>query len=78
MSNDKKPEITFLPGCFDSFEGTQEELDELVQKLLEFFESGEYLTNIQVSVSEEEILPDLTEDEIEKLIFSQHNKRTLH
>ena len=77
MSDDKKPEITFLPGCFDSFEGTQEELDEVVKQLMEFFENGDYLNNIQINVTEE-CLSDLSEDDIEILIFNQHNKRTLH
>jgi hypothetical protein len=28
---DKLFKIEFLPGCFDSFEGTQEELDDLIK-----------------------------------------------
>lgn len=30
---DKPIEIRFAPGCFDDFEGTQEELDELIADL---------------------------------------------
>jgi len=44
MSDDKKNEprkLIFAPGCFDSFEGTQEELDELVAELQQLFDSGE-------------------------------------
>lgn len=53
MSTDKKtfeeltPEelkdikIEFAPGCFDSFEGTQEELDEFIATITEMFRSGE-------------------------------------
>lgn len=34
MSNEYKPlKITFAPGCFDNFEGTQEELDALVKEI---------------------------------------------
>lgn len=29
----KELKIEFAPGCFDSFEGTQEELDELVKEI---------------------------------------------
>lgn len=37
-----KPKITFAPGCFDSFEGTQEELDELQAEIMRMVESGEF------------------------------------
>jgi len=40
---DKKLELVFAPGCFDSFEGTQEELDELVQEIQRMFDSGEFM-----------------------------------
>ena len=36
-----KYKITFAPGCFDDFEGTQEELDELVAHITALAESGE-------------------------------------
>jgi hypothetical protein len=41
MSETKKPELIFAPGCFDSFEGTQEELDALVKEIQDMFNSGE-------------------------------------
>ncbi len=41
---DKKLKITFAPGCFDNFSGTQEELDELIAEIQRGFESGEFLT----------------------------------
>jgi hypothetical protein len=31
--SDKEYEVRFAPGAFDSFEGTQEELDELVAEI---------------------------------------------
>jgi len=34
---DNKIKIEFAPGCFDSFEGSQEELDQLQQELLKMF-----------------------------------------
>lgn len=37
----KKLKITYLPGAFDSFEGTQEELDQLIESL----ENGDLLEN---------------------------------
>ena len=38
---EKKPEVVFMPGCFDNFEGTQEELDELMAEIHRMVESGE-------------------------------------
>lgn len=40
---DNKLKIEFAPGCFDDFEGTQEELDALIKEIQDSFESGEYL-----------------------------------
>ena len=38
---EKKPlRVIFDPGCFDNFDGTQEELDEFVKQIQEFAESG--------------------------------------
>lgn len=42
MSEDsKKPKIVFAPGCFDSFTGSQEELDELIAEINRLVETGE-------------------------------------
>lgn len=37
----KKLKIKFAPGCFDNFEGSQEELDQIVKDL----ENGDFLNN---------------------------------
>jgi len=34
---DKKLKLTFAPGCFDNFEGSQEDLDELINHIKEMF-----------------------------------------
>lgn len=39
--------IEFAPGCFDTFEGTQEELDEMVAMIHQMFASGEALEHAQ-------------------------------
>jgi len=39
----KKVNVEFMPGCFDGFEGTQEELDELVQHIIGLAQSGELM-----------------------------------
>ena len=44
MTEEKKPlKIEFAPGCFDNFDGTQEELDDLVAELTRLVESGELM-----------------------------------
>jgi hypothetical protein len=70
MSNVKLPngmELVFAPGCFDNFEGTQEELDELIKEITDKFASGEALEEAR-ALSPEELLESLTEEEIELLI----------
>ena len=66
MSNEKElpngMKIVFAPGCFDSFEGTQEELDELLKEIEEAFVSGEAFENaISLDEMEDEDLADLLE-----------------
>lgn len=41
MSEDKKVKVVFAPGCFDNFEGTQEELDALLREIQSMADSGE-------------------------------------
>lgn len=41
MTKDKGVEVIFAEGCFDNFEGTQEELDEFVAEINRMAESGE-------------------------------------
>jgi hypothetical protein len=41
----KALKLEFAPGCFDSFEGTQEELNEMVAEIHRMFESGEMEAN---------------------------------
>ena len=55
-------EIEFAPGCFDGFEGTQEELDELIAQIKEMFASGEAIEKARALD-----IDDLTEDDIEIL-----------
>jgi len=48
MSEDNKPmKIVFAPGCFDSFEGTQEELDQMIAEITRMAETGELLDRSQ-------------------------------
>lgn len=40
-TDNAKPKLVFAPGCFDNFEGTQEELEELIKEIQRMFDSGE-------------------------------------
>jgi hypothetical protein len=54
----EKVKITFMPGCFDSFEGTQEELDELIKEIQHLADSGLLLENSE-SIDEDEFQPSI-------------------
>lgn len=41
----KKLKVEFAPGAFDNFDGTQEELDELIAEITRMAESGELVEN---------------------------------
>ncbi len=74
---EKKPlKITFAPGCFDNFEGTQEELDELMKTIQDMFDSGEAQLK---AIPVEDILDEFTEEELLE-IFQQDTDepKTLH
>jgi hypothetical protein len=60
MSEDKKIKVEFAPGCFDNFEGTQEELDEFIAEIQRMADSGELMEQA-VSVD----MDDPDEDDIE-------------
>jgi len=69
----KATKIEFAPGCFDNFDGTQEELDELVAEIQRIFESGELEEN-----SHEVDIEDLDEDIVEAIMRSEEdNNRNL-
>ena len=81
MSKENKPlKIEFAPGCFDSFEGTQEELDELIANIQQMFESGE-LEERSVELDEEswDELPDEVKEDLIRYFSADEpeNKRRL-
>ena len=47
--------VDFAPGCFDDFEGSQEELDRLIAEITKLAESGQLFQNLQET--DEIILP---------------------
>jgi len=53
----KKTEIVFAPGCFDDFEGTQQELDEMIADLRKMVEDGTIMENSSpVEISDDEFI----------------------
>jgi hypothetical protein len=65
---DKKTKIEFAPGCFDNFDGTQEELDALMVQIQEMFDSGEAHLNAVPLDDLDELFDGLTEEEVAQLI----------
>lgn len=60
-----KLKLIFAPGCFDNFEGTQEELDALVKEIEEGFIDGSFFeesTPIQLDE-----VGNLSDEELESL-----------
>jgi len=53
MDENKKMEVVFAPGCFDDFQGTPEELAELIAKIHKMADSGEIFEKAR-PLSEEE------------------------
>jgi hypothetical protein len=64
MTTEKKPlQVIFAPGCFDNFDGTQEELDELIAEINQMVETGQIFEKSNpIDVDK------LTDEELEKHI----------
>lgn len=74
----KEIKVEFAPGCFDDFEGTQEELDELVAEIYKMAETGELLEGSEVDFED---LDDFEGDPtvvIDVLVNDINDKRRLH
>jgi hypothetical protein len=61
--------LVFAPGCFDQFDGTQEELDALIKEIEEAFENGEAFVNaLEVEATTiEDLIEETDPDEIEEI-----------
>jgi hypothetical protein len=73
MTDEKKPlKIEFAPGCFDNFEGTQEELDEFVKEISTMFTelTPEELEARSRPISIDELLEDesISDDQFEEIL----------
>ena len=76
MTN-KKMKIEFAPGAFDTFDGTQEELDALVAELERMAESGELEAN-SVALEDWDDLDDEDRDIIADALERQQPPRSLN
>lgn len=62
----KNIKLTFAPGAFDNFEGTQEELDELIATLQQMAESGELIeqfTTIGAELDDLDLITQFSNDQ---------------
>jgi len=77
-----KVRIEFAPGAFDQFEGTQEDLDEMIAEIQRIFESGEFKEMSQPLDIDElmETDPEMAEKIIQSLVEEEINEdnRKLH
>lgn len=79
MTDNKKLKIEFAPGAFDLFDGTQEELDELLKELTEMISNStpEELESMGRPLTDEEF-DELPEDVKEQIMSGQRcDKRKL-
>ena len=74
---DKKIKIEFASGAFDSFDGTQEELDALVTELERMAESGELEEN-SVALDDWDDLHDEDRDIIAEALERMSPPRSLN
>lgn len=76
MSKRKKKieeyKIEFAPGCFDSFDGNQEELNEMVAMIRQMIESGELLEKSRPMTEEDyESMPEEARAALEAFILDE-------
>lgn len=62
LAKKKHIQVTFEPGCFDDWDGTQEELDALVAEITRMAESGELASNA-VALDDEDAWQQLSQEE---------------
>lgn len=65
MDNKKGIKLVYAPGCFDNFEGTQEELDAIIAEIERGFENGTFIReSVELDVDD---IEELTDEQIEDL-----------
>lgn len=75
----KELKIEFAPGCFDSFDGTQEELDELIAQIKNMIVSGDVAANSRALTEEDfDELPEEVQLQIARTFGNDTPDRTLN
>lgn len=77
--NEKPIEVVFMPGCFDNFEGSQEELDEMIQHIKDMANSGELFEKSTAVILEdiEDLIDETDPLEIEQIVNEMLTPRNL-
>ena len=82
---DKEITIVFSPGCFDNFDGSQEELDQLVKDIQDMLSDGSLFENSKLLTEDDlddlppEVLESIARDlEMINDIDSEERKRKLN
>lgn len=70
-----KLKIVFAPGSFDEFDGTQEELDELIKTITDFVESDDFQDALE---NAREMEDDEFSDEIMDHFMNEKASKTIH
>ena len=72
MAEKKLPngmKLVFAPGCFDNFEGTQEELDQLVKDIEQGFNDGTFFDKAtELTLGDVEDMTDIELEALSKFI----------
>jgi nicotinamidase-related amidase len=77
--NPEEMQLEFAPGCFDDFEGTQEELDEMIEHIKEMFAAGKFVTHGRELTDEDfDTLSESTQQRIIGLNTPDQPKRNLN
>ena len=77
--NPEEMQLEFVPGCFDDFEGSQEDLDALVEHIKEMFAAGKFLTEGRELTDEDfDTLSESTKQKIIGLNTLDQPKRNLN
>ncbi len=73
MTEEKKMKVEFAPGCFDHFDGTQEELDEFVKQITNMFEgkTAEEIEALGARVADPDDLPPEILAQIAEYLFDE-------
>ena len=81
MAEEKKIKLTFAPGCFDEFDGTQEELDEMIAQITQIFTEATPEEIEAMSRPLSEVIDELDEQELDAILNSvdlEKTERKLH